>query len=69
MTDIALGDRVVSNDVLLITGSAIKLPRGSAGIVVETHEDGGLLVRFDGYPIPIGVFAEDLLHAPYSGRG
>jgi hypothetical protein len=62
MTDRAVvpGDTVASNDVLIITGSAITLPRGSAGMVVEVDEDGDLLVRFECYPSPIGVLADDL---------
>jgi hypothetical protein len=72
MTDrtIAPGDivAVASNGVLFITGSAVTLPPGSRGVVVEVDQDGDLLVRFDSYPTAIGVLADDLLHAPYSGR-
>jgi hypothetical protein len=62
MTDRAVvpGDTVASNDVLIITGCAITLPRGSAGCVVEVDEDGDLLILFDRFPNAIGVFADDL---------
>jgi hypothetical protein len=57
-----VGDTVVViRDVLVITGSDITLPPGSAGVVVDVNkDDGGLLVRFDPLPDPIGAHAEDL---------